>query len=191
MTRDSAGGLWKIIESRELYAAPPYLSVRVETVELPDGRRIDDFYQIDLRDFACIFAETEDGRIILLRQYKHGPRQVSLTFPGGHLGSGENPLDAARRELMEETGFEAAEWIDLGTFVTNSNQRCNTAHFFRATGCRAVAPPDSGDLEDMEMVLLTQDELFAAIGRGEIAVVDQLALATLATHPAVARASGT
>jgi ADP-ribose pyrophosphatase len=75
----------------------PYLKVRVETIELPDGRRIPDYYQLEMPSFACIFAETLEGRIIVYRQYRHGPRRVGLVFSGGRLEPNEALKDADGR----------------------------------------------------------------------------------------------
>ena len=181
---------WKVAASRDLLDASPFLKVRVETVDLPDGRRIEDYYQLDMPSFACIFAETEDGRVITYRQYRHGPRRVSLVFPGGHLSAGEDPLEAAKRELLEETGFEAASWTDLGGYMVNANQGGAVSHMFHATGCRRVADPQSDDLEETETLFLTRDELLAAIGRGEIALLTQIALVSMVWQDEIARALG-
>lgn len=179
---------WSVLESRELHDAAPFLRLRVETVELPDGRRIDDYYQLDMPSFACILAETGDGRIVTYRQYRHGPRRVGLVFPGGHLSPGEEPLAAAKRELREETGMEADSWIDLGGYMVNANQGGAWSHMFHATGCRRVAEPLSDDLEDTEILLLTRAELLAAIGRGEMHLLTQIALVSMVWQPDIARA---
>lgn len=170
---------WTVLDNRTLFDAEPFLTLRVETVELPDGRRIDDYYQFDMPSFACILAETEDGRIITYRQYRHGPRRVGLVFPGGHLLPGEAPMTAAKRELLEETGMEAASWTDLGSYMVNANQGGPWSHMFHATGCRHVAEPLSDDLEDTEILFLTRGELLAAIGRGEMHLLTQIALISM------------
>ncbi|PWC40619.1 NUDIX hydrolase [Azospirillum sp. TSO35-2] len=183
---------WSVVDSRDLLDADPFLKVRVETVELPDGRRIDDYYQFDQPSFACIFAETADGRIVTYRQYRHGPRKVGLVFPGGHLSPGEEPLDAAKRELLEETGMEAERWTDLGAYMVNANQGGAWSHMFHATGCRRVADlvsaPVSDDLEDTEILFLTRAELLAAIGRGEMHLLTQIALVSMVWQGDIARA---
>jgi len=173
---------WTVAASRDVLDASPFLKVRVESVELPDGRRIDDYYQFDMPSFACIFAETEDGRVITYRQYRHGPRRVCLVFPGGHIHDGEDPLEAAKRELLEETGYASDAWTDLGGYMVNSNQGGAVSHMFRATGCRKVAAPDSDDLEETEVLFLTRGELLEAAGRGEFPLLTQMALLAMVTN---------
>jgi len=172
---------WTVVSEREVLSRPPFITVSAQTIDLPDGRRIDDYYQIQLGDFAIVYAETEDRRLLMLRSYRHGPRKVCFSFPGGGVGSEETPARAAERELLEETGFEADRWQPLGSFITNSNQRCQTAHFFRADGCRRVAKADSGDLEDSEVVLVTLTEARAILHRGDLASLSHVALLALAT----------
>ena len=179
---------WTVLNSRSLLNADPFLTVRVETVGLPDGRLITDYYQLDMPSFACIFAETPDGRIVTYRQYRHGPRKVGLVFPGGHLSPGEAPLDAARRELKEETGMEAETWTGLGAYMVNANQGGAWSHMFHATGCHRVTDPVSDDLEDTEILLLTRTELLEAIGRGEIHLLTQIALVSMVLQTEIAQA---
>jgi hypothetical protein len=94
---------WTVISSHEVLDASPFLKVRVETIELPDGRRIPNYYQLETPSFACIFAETIDGRIIVYRQYRHGTRRVGLAFPGGHLEDGEDLHQATEAAAFDKT----------------------------------------------------------------------------------------
>ena len=180
---------WRVLDSRDVYAAEPWLKVRVETLELPDGRRVE-FHQVDQQDFVIIFAETDEGLALMLRQYKHGARRVSLTFPAGAMNPGEDPLETAKRELLEETGYVSADWVSFGGYAMQGNQRGCVAHLFQAKGCRKVAEADSGDLEEMRLELLTRDQLLAAAGNGEFAILSQLSMLTLVLQPDVAKALG-
>src|SRR4051812_3808736 len=84
---------WEVLERKTVFRAGPIQEIAVETVRLPDGHIIDDYYAIQLPDYVLIFPEMEDGSIRMLRQYRHGLRRVCLGFPGGAIEPGETPLD--------------------------------------------------------------------------------------------------
>lgn len=179
---------WRVLETRDLFEAPPWIKVQAQRIALPDGREVENFHRVVMPDYALIFAEDEDGRALVLRQYKHGVGSVSLTFPAGTFNAGEDALDCARRELMEETGYAAGAFRGLGRYVTHANAFTNAAHLFHATGCRKVAEADSGDLEEMELLLMTRDELFQAARRGDFKLTSQIGLLALVTHPVLGAA---
>lgn len=174
---------WIVLESRETYSSPPWISVSKQRLRLPDGREVAGFHRVVMPDYALMWPELPDGRVLAIRQYKHGVGEASLTFPAGTLGVGEDPLACAKRELLEETGHEAAAWRSLGRYVMHANTYGNAGHLFVATGCHKVAEPNSGDLEDMELLAMTRDELFAAARQGEFKLISQLAMLALVTHP--------
>lgn len=184
---------WKTLDRRILLRRPPWLEIGEEDVELPDGRVIENFNWIATRDFAIVVPLTDDGHTILVRSYKHGVRAVALSFPAGYLEPGEDPLAAARRELREETGYEAPEWIPLGSFVVDGNYGSGAMHAFLATGARKVTEPDSGDLEEMALERVTWDEAVAALRQGEVkqlASAAALGLACLARQSRATAPSG-
>src|SRR6266481_1271213 len=123
---------WRRLARREVFSAPPRVSVTIDTVELPDGRIVDDYYRVRLEDAVSVFAQTQDGRILTLRQYKYGPERITLSFPGGHREDHETWQNCARRELLEETGYQAETWRDLGAYVHNDNRGCGLQRFFMA-----------------------------------------------------------
>ncbi|MDX2229363.1 MAG: NUDIX hydrolase [Leptolyngbyaceae cyanobacterium bins.349] len=174
---------WKTLKSKDLYVAEPWLRLSIEQIELPDGRVIDDYYRIQMQDYVVIFAQVPDGRVILLNQYKHGVGKVSLTLPGGGLIKDEAPLAAAQRELLEETGYVAASWRSLPNFISSANYRCCEGHIFVAEQAQKVAEPNSGDLEEMEVVLLPPEELVQAVQQGQVVVLGALAAIALALNP--------
>lgn len=166
---------WRTLRQDFVFEAPPFLRVAREEVELPDGRVIDDFYQVHLRDFVSVVPVTPEGRVLILEQYKHGPRCVSITFPGGYIDAGETPEEAGRRELMEETGYRAGAFVPLGAYVDNGNQRGCAGTYFLARDCKKVAEADPGDLEDMEVSFATPGELDAALGTDRFAITHMAA----------------
>lgn len=136
---------------------------------------IDDFNQVEIPDYAVVVATTPGGLFILERQYKHGIGKVSLTLPGGTINAGEDPLDAAKRELLEETGLATESWEHLGTYVGDANYGCGRAYVLRAWNAVQVAHPNSGDLEEMEIVQMTKEEILENLVLGEIIAVAAVA----------------
>jgi ADP-ribose diphosphatase len=171
---------WRTIERRTLISRPPWLEVGEERVALPDGREIDGFLWVRARDFAAIVAVTERDDVVLVRSYKHGPRNESLAVPAGYLEADEEPLATAKRELREETGYEADRWRSLGQYVVDGNYGVATEHAFLALGAREVATPRSDDLEEMDVVALPFHDVIARLGRGEITQLASAAALALA-----------
>ena len=179
-THSSEQAAWETLDRREIYHAPPFLTLSVDRVRLPDGRVVEDFHRIEKPDYALVVPRLADGRTLLVRQYKHGVGAVGLYPPGGHLADGESPLAAVQRELLEETGYVAERWHHLGVYTADANQGCGRGHFFAADGLTQIATPASGDLEEMEIVLLTPDELSGAIAAGEVNALGSITALALA-----------
>lgn len=166
---------WRVVERREVFSVPGKISLSIECIELPDGRRVDDYWQIKLADFVVVFAETQAGEIVCLRQYRHGPRRESLELVAGRIDSDEAPLATARRELLEESGYVSEHWEALGAFKVSATQGIATAHLFRGRQVVKRQEPCSGDLEDAIVELLTRDQLVAAVRNGEVITGSHLA----------------
>lgn len=173
---------WEIISRREVFVAKPWITVEAQQVKLPDGRVISDYHWIDLKDYVMVFAQMADGKVIVERQYKHGVGRVTLTLPAGAIEDGEPPLEAAKRELLEETGYTSDDWQSLGTYVPHGSYGCGRAHPFLARNARWEATPNSGDLEDMEIVTMEVKELWDAVRSGDMCLVGSVATIALATN---------
>ena len=174
---------WEVIARRPILEAKPWMEVSVLEVRLPNGKVVDDFHQITLQDYVIIYAETPEGTVLAERQYKQGVGRVNLTLPSGGMLEGEAPLATAQRELLEETGYAGGTWQKIGAFVIHGNYGCGTAHVFKVKGVQLVAEPDSGDLEEMEILLKTPEELFQAVLSGEVALLGSATAVALATNP--------
>jgi ADP-ribose pyrophosphatase len=172
--------VWKTLSSREVYASPPWIRVVDDRIELPDGRIVESFHRVLLPDYAIIFPVLADGRVLAVRSYRHGPATFVLGFPGGGIDKGETPEQAARRELMEETGHVAERLTAIGSYVTGANVRGAGCHMFLATGCRKTAEPDSGDLEEQELLCMTRDEVAAVLRGNRFHILAHAAIAARA-----------
>ena len=159
--------IWKTRSTKTLLERPPWFDVLVEEVELPGGKIVSDYHQIRMPNFTTVFAVTREQKIMLMRSYRHALRKITLTMPGGMLEDGEDPLTGIQRELLEETGYVAEEWKPLGTFLGDSARGCGTYHFFFASEARQTQEPDSGDLEELELLLWTRSEVESAIDTGQ------------------------
>ena len=171
---------WRTVSRRVLLDHPPWFTVGAETVALPDGQIVEDFGFIDMLEFAVIVPITAAGDTVLIRSYKHGVRGVALSLPAGGLHAGEGPLACAQRELHEETGYEAERWEVLGRFVVDPNYGCGVMHAFIAHGAHKVAEPNSGDLEEQELLVLPFADAVARLRAGEILHLGSAAALSLA-----------
>jgi len=171
---------WRVRRRQLALNADPWLRVWQEDLQLPNGRMVDGFYTVDMPDYVVIVATTTDDAILTLRGYKHGPRRVCTSLPAGFIEPGEDPLDAARRELREETGYAAEEWEPLGHFVNDGNRGSGSGHLYLARGATPIGEPDSGDLETVTVELRSLNDLLRAALDGEIGDIPNAAALGLA-----------
>ena len=160
--------IWKTRSTEVLLKRPPWFEVFVEEVELPGGEIVSDYHQIHMPHYTAAFAVTQDQKIMVMRCYRHAVGEVTLTMPGGMVEVEEDPIAGIKRELLEETGYIAHEWQSLGTFLGNSTRGCGTYHLFFARGAHQIQMPDSGDLEELELLLWKKSEIESAIEKGQV-----------------------
>jgi ADP-ribose pyrophosphatase len=166
---------WKVLKTETVFEHTPFLRIRKEQIEVRPGQIVDDFYQIDLRPFSLIVPFLRNGKVLVIRQYKHGPKSEMLGFPAGYVDPGEAPAKAAERELMEETGLRVGRLVSMGGYVDNGNQGGGTGHYFAAFDCDFVKPPAPGDLEEFAYEELTPHEINSAMQSGEFSVIHHVA----------------
>lgn len=150
---------WKIIKSEYLFS-DTWFTVRNDTCERPDGKIIAPYYVYEFPTWVTAVALTEDGKVILERQYRHAIGEVAFEIPGGCVDESDHSLeDAIARELREETGYTFSKYEYLGKTCANPSTNNNWMHMFLATGGKLVTEQELDDNEDIEIELLSIDEL--------------------------------
>ena len=167
---------WKTLNRQLVLDLSPHLYVETHTIQLPSGRVIEGWPWLISPDFVNIAVITEDEHYLCFRQTKYSVDGTSLAPVGGYIEPGEDPFTTARRELLEETGYQARRWERLGSFVVDGNRGNGTAHFFLAQEAYPVTDPLSDDLEEQQLLLLTRPKLEAAVQRGAFKVLPWQAL---------------
>jgi ADP-ribose pyrophosphatase len=171
---------WKTLSREVVFCSNKYLTVENHKIELPDGKILSDWPWIITPDYVNIIAMTENDEFLIFRQTKYAASGITLAVVGGYIEPVELPLEAAKRELLEETGYQSDQWIELGTFPVDANRGAGQAHFFLATGARCVCDINTDDLEEQTLLHLSKEELVNAISKGEFKILPWTASLLLA-----------
>ena len=173
---------WKTLSKKTLLDLGKFLKVESHEVQLPDGTVIPDWSWLIGPDAAIVLAETKDQKYLCFHQVRYAIEGETLACIGGHVDTGEDPLTAAKRELLEETGYEAEEWINLGEYTVAPSRGMGKRFLFFARGAERVREVDSDDLEEQHLLALTRDELEAASKNGEFKVPSWAAAVALSLN---------
>ncbi|MCB0717138.1 MAG: NUDIX hydrolase [Bacteroidetes bacterium] len=176
---------WEILESRYLLREW-WMAVREDAVKLPTGVVLSRFHVVEVPDWVCVVGITAEGKVVLVRQYRHGVGQTVLELPAGGIEDGEAVEDAARREFSEETGYDASEWIALGSLFQDPSRQTNTAYIYAATGLEpGRSNPDP--TEQLTIELADASEVLNMIADGRLKHSTHVAAILLAAaHPDLA-----
>ena len=158
---------WKVLES-EYLVRRPWLTARRDRLELPDGRIIPEYYVLEYPDWVNVIAITKDGQFVMERQYRHAARKISLELPCGVMEEGETPLEAAQRELLEETGFGGGQWKKLMELSPNPSAMSNTTRCFLAIGVEKIAEQHLDETEELSVLFMTKEEVKRMLNENQI-----------------------
>jgi 8-oxo-dGTP pyrophosphatase MutT (NUDIX family) len=159
---------WKVLKSLDIFKAG-FFKCRADECQLPDGRIMPRYYVLEFPDWVNVVAITADNQIVLVEQYRHAAQATFLEVPGGGTHPGcEDPLEAGRRELLEETGYESSTWINCGFHYPNPALQSNRMHTFLALNCKHIQAPQLDPYEDLKTVTMPLQEAIEKWQRGEL-----------------------
>lgn len=144
-----------------------WLHLSADKCETSAGVILDPYYVMHESDWVHVVAQDSDGKLIIVRQYRYAADTMCLELPGGVIDQGETWLEAARRELLEETGYTAAQWSHVGWTHANPARQTNKVHLFLAQQLMQAGAQQLEESEDITYSLMTREEIEAAIHGGE------------------------
>jgi ADP-ribose pyrophosphatase len=169
---------WKRVRSKPTQSFRVF-SIRTDTTISPRTGRKHDFYILESRDWINVIPLTDNQQVVMIKQYRHGSREVTLEIPGGLVDAGDTPKKAAARELLEETGYQAKKWQKIGVVNPNPALFNNRCHTFLAQDIKKISDPSPDQTEDIEVVLIPLKRIHGLILNGEI---DHAMVITAFTH---------
>ena len=158
---------WKTLSQKYLIEKP-WLTARVDKVQLPTGVIIDEYYVLEYPDWVNTIAITKDGKFVFVRQYRYAIGKTVNELCAGVVEKGEDPMDAAKRELMEETGFGGGNWQEWMTISANPSTHTNLTHCYLATEVEPLGKQHLDQGEDLEPRIFSREEVLDMLQKGEI-----------------------
>ena len=158
---------WDIVESQYLIRRP-WLTARKDIVKLPDGRINPEFYILEYPDWVNVIAITKEGKFLMIEQYRHGLNDIFIELVAGVIEDNETPLDAAKRELMEETGYGKGDWELFSVISQNPSTSTNLTYCFLANGVEKISEQHLDSGEDIAVKLLTKEEVLNLLKNDEM-----------------------
>ncbi len=158
---------WKKLSS-EYLSEHPYFTARRDKCEMPDGKIVDAYYVVELPDSVCALAITEEGNVLMAKQYRHPIESTILEMPGGFIDAGEDPSTAVGRELLEETGHEFSSIEYVGKVAGNPGVLSGYTHLFLAKGGKKVDAQSLDSTEEIEVLHVPLEEVRTMLEENKI-----------------------
>lgn len=159
---------WRVLKSENILNIGPWLNVRQELVELPSGKQIPTWFVLDYPNWINVIAETKDHQLVMIDQYRHGLGVTKYEIVAGVIDQGETPLQAAQRELLEETGFGGGEWQEYMTLSPNTSCQSNLSYTFLARGVERLRAQEQEETEDINVHVMNREDVYTLLQQGEI-----------------------
>lgn len=160
---------WNTIESKYLFSKPPWLIIREDKLELPDGRIMPSYYVFEYPDWVSIIAIDRDGKFVMVKQYRHALGEENYELSAGIRDpEDKDMLSTAKRELLEETGYGNGEWKLWMITSANPGTHTNLCHCFLAVGVEKIANQSLDESEDIEVETLDRDQIRQLLENNQI-----------------------
>lgn len=157
---------WRVLSSEYIFRKP-WFTVRKEKVETPNGSIIQEYHVLEYPTWICVIAIDKSGNMILERQYRHGLGQVNYELCAGVVDDTDvNNMEAAKRELQEETGYGKGDWRELMQVCANPGTHTNMTCCFLATGVEKVSEPCLEATEDINVECMTREQVYGLLAEG-------------------------
>ena len=158
---------WEV-EKSEIVFEDKWLKVRSDQCRMPGGQIVAPYYVLEYPDWINVVGITGEEEVVLVRQYRHGLGTTVIELPSGTVESQDrSPVDAAKRELLEETGYTGDFFVQTGIVSPNPSNHNNRAYCFLARNLEWVQPPQLDDTEEIETVLIPLADVLEMLRRME------------------------
>lgn len=158
---------WGVVKDKKVFETPIF-DLHEKTLDAPGQTINHPFYVLRAPEWINVIALMPDNRIVLVEQYRVGVDEVTLELPGGMVDEGETPLEAAKRELLEETGYSSDNWEMIGKTSSNPAILSNFTHLYIASGCQKTAPQHTDGSEDIAVRVIPMDDFLHLVSKGTV-----------------------
>lgn len=157
---------WKLVNRKKVFASR-FVNVYEDRVELPNGKILDDFTVVEKPSIVMIVATDNDNNVLVLSEYKHGAGAILKTLPGGHKKDSETAVEAAAREVAEETGYTGGEYEDLGVLYDYPSKDIHKVYVVRAKNIALTTLPRHEETESIQFDVISPEKLKTQIRNGD------------------------
>ena len=159
---------WKVLESTKLLSKGTWMNLRMDKVQLPSGNIVPEWFVLEFPNWVNVIAITKEGNFVMEDQYRHALGETHFELVAGVIDPGETPLEAAKRELSEETGFGGGEWSLFMTASANPTNHTNLSYTFLATGVEKLCEQHQEPTEDIHVDVFTPAEVREILETGQM-----------------------